>query len=383
MKLINRMLITLSLVAALFLAVTVVRADTTHVVEPGDTLFTIALEYGVSMDAIIEANNIVNPRVIRLGRTLLIPGVDGTEGSTPTPAAPAPTRVAPLPPGQLPPHARYISGGVLHTVQPGESLSRISILYNIAMAIIEEANDLTNPRLVYVGQELFIPGVLGQPTPQPTSSPAPAATAAPAATTAPGATAAPSTNLFRNSSFEGDWYYFQFNELQVPVGWQMAYNEDANTLQPGSGGNFNRPEMRVVGKDQLPEEEWAWFIFDSYYALKVFKGDAPTTFSLFQDVHLQPGRYRMILNFFPDIVASFDDGRTFHTDPLSGEVRIIFNDGGTDWTTVTAGQRNSRVYDFTLTRAGGVRLGLSFRNRFETANNGWFLDDWRLERIGN
>ena len=379
MKLVNRLLITLSLTAVLFLAVPFARADTTHVVQPGDTLFTIALEYGVSMDAIIEANNIVNPRVIRLGRTLIIPGVDGTTDSTPTPAAPAPTRAAPLPPGQLPPHARYVSGGVLHTVQPGESLSRISIMYNILLTIIQEANDLSNPRLVFAGQELFIPGVLPPHTATPTPAPTAAATAA--AGSAPPAPA--TSNLFTNSSFEGDWYYFQFNELQVPVGWQMAYNENANTLQPGSSGNFNRPEMRVVGQDQLPEEEWAWFIFDGYYALKVFKGDAPTTFSLFQDVYLQPGRYRMTLNFFPDIVASFDDGRTFHSDPLAGEVRVIHNNGGTDWTTVTAGQRNSRVYEFNQTSAGGARLGLSFRNRFETANNGWFLDDWQLERIGN
>ncbi len=379
MKLVNRLLITQSLTAVLFLVVPFARADTTHVVQPGDTLFTIALEYGVSMDAIIEANNIVNPRVIRLGSTLIIPGVDGATDSTPTPAAPAPTRAAPLPPGQLPPHARYVSGGVLHTVQLGESLSRISIMYNILLTIIQEANDLSNPRLVFAGQELFIPGVLPPHTATPTPAPTAAATAA--ASSAPPAPAA--SNLFTNGSFEGDWYYFQFNELQVPVGWQMAYNENANTLQPGSGGNFNRPEMRVVGQDQLPEEEWGWFIFDGYYALKVFKGDAPTTFSLFQDVYLQPGRYRMTLNFFPDIVASFDDGRTFHSDPLAGEVRVIHNNGGTDWTTVTAGQRNSRVYEFTQTGAGGARLGLSFRNRFETANNGWFLDDWQLERIGN
>lgn len=382
MKIVNRFLVVLSILVLLLLIAPAARADTTHVVEPGDTLYTIALHYGVPMEAIIEANNLVNPRVIRLGSTLIIPGVDGPPGSTaaPTAAVPAPTRVGQLPPGQLPPHARYVSGGVLHTVQQGEALSSISIMYNILLSIIQEANEITNPRLVYAGQELFIPGVL----PPAASTPTPAPTAPAAAP--PGTAAAPTpavTNLFNNPSFEGDWYYFQFNELQVPVGWQMAYHEDANTLQPGSGGNFNRPEMRVVGKDQLPEEEWAWFIFDGTYALKVFKGDAPTTFSLFQDVFLQPGRYRMTLNFFPDIVASFDGGRTFHTDPLSGEVRVIYNNGGTDWSTVTAGERNSRVYEFTQSRAGAVRLGMSFRNRFETANNGWFLDDWRLVRIGN
>mgnify|MGYP003618694258 CR=1 FL=1 len=383
MKLVNRLLITLSIMAAFLVAAAVVRADTTHVVQPGDTLFTIAMEYGVSMDAIVEANNIVNPRVIMLGSTLIIPGVDGPPGSTPTPAAPAPTRVAPLPPGQLPPHATYVEGGVLHTVQPGESLSRISLMYNIAMPAIVEANDLANPGQIFAGQELFIPGVVGQPapTPRPANTPAPAATTVSNTTTA-AATPAPSTNLFTNGSFEGDWYYYLFNELQIPVGWQMSYHENENTLQPGSGGNFNRPEIRVVSRANLPEDEWAWFIFDGDKTLKAFKGDAPTTFALFQDVYLQPGRYRATFNFFPDIVASFDD-HAFHTDPLSGEVRVIHNEGGTGWTTVTAGQPNSRVYDFTVSRPGAVRLGMDFRNRFETANNGWFLDDWQLERIGN
>jgi hypothetical protein len=194
-----------------------------------------------------------------------------------------------------------------------------------------------------------------------------------------------SNNLFNNGSFEGGWFFFLYNELQVPEGWQLATDEGPNTLEPGSGGVFNRPEVRVVGKNQLPEVEWDWFIFDGYKSVKVFKGGAPTAFSLFQDVSLQPGRYRMTLNFFPDIVAHYYPGgtRDFNMDPLSGEVRVIHNTGGTDWSTVTAGQRNSRVYEFTQSQAGIARLGASFRNRFETANNGWFLDDWKLERIGN
>ena len=67
---------------------------------------------------------------------------------------------------------------------------------------------------------------------------------------------------------------------------------------------------------------------------------------------------------------------------MAGEISIIHNNGGTSWSSVTAGQKNSRVYEFTVGQAGAHRLGAAFRNRFETANNGWFLDDWRLERIG-
>lgn len=384
-----RLLLVPFLAAALLAAVGVARADTVHVVQPGDSLFRIALQYGVTIDAIVTANNIVNPNLIIAGQELVIPGVGGPAAGQPaapaTPAATAPATSAPA----LPPGATAVEGGVLHVVQPGESLFRISLAYNVPIAEIVTANNLTNAALIISGQELFIPGATAPAAAAaPAAATGQAAAPTPAATTATAATATPapavaSTNLFQNGTFEGDWYFYLYNELQVPTGWQLATDEGPNTLEPGSGGVFNRPEVRVVGKNQLPEAEWAWFIPEGYKAVKVFKGGAPTAFSMFQDVYLQPGRYRMTLNFFPDIVAHYYPGgrRDFNMDPLAGEARVIHNNGGTDWSTVTAGQLNSRVYDFTVDQAGAVRLGASFRNRFETANNGWFLDNWKLERI--
>jgi len=291
MKSIFRTLSILLLPLLLLSAAGVARADTTHVVQLGDTLWEIAMQYGVSMDAIVEANNLENPRVVRLGRTLIIPGVDGPLQSVPTPA--------------------------------------------------------------------------------------PGTTAAPA----PGSSEA-AVNLFKNGSFEDDWYYHIYNELQIPVGWQVAIDEGPNTLQPGDGGNFARPEIRVVTTASLAEGEGDMFVFDGYKTMKAFKGYAPTIFHFFQDVPLQPGRYRMTLNFFPDIVTSYTGGREFHTDPLAGEIRIIHNEDNLGWTSVKPGQKNWRVYEFTVNQPGTVRLGASFRNRFAAANNGWFLDDWRLERVG-
>lgn len=396
MKHITRLAVVFLLPVLLLIAAGAVRADTVHVVQTGDSLFRISLQYGVTVDAIVEANNIVNPNLIVVGQELVIPGVDGPATGQPAPTTSAATAVPSPVATTLPGGATAVEGGVLHVIQPGESLSRISLMYNVAMAEIVAANNLANPSLIVAGQELFIPGATAPAT---ASTAAPAATtaatvptaaatdaAAPAATPAPtSAPAAASTNLFKNGGFEEGWYFYLYNELQVPEGWLLATDEGPNTLEPGSGGLFNRPEVRVVGKNQLPESEWDWFIPEGYKAVKVFKGNAPTSFSLFQDAYLQPGRYRMTLNFFPDIVAQYFPGnnREWHTDPLSGEVRIIHNDGGTDWSTVTAGQQNSRAYEFTVGQAGGVRLGASFRNRFETANNGWFLDNWKLEKIGN
>ncbi len=374
----------------LLVAIPAARADTVHTVQTGDSLFRIALTYGVSVDSIVQANNIVNPNLIFVGQELIIPGVDGPSTGGPSTGAPPAGGGTTAPPTTPPAGGTPVEGGVMHRIQPGDSLFRIALTYGVPMANIISANNIVNASLIIAGQELFIPGATaaaGTTTTPPTTGTT-ATTPPAAATTAPEAPApAPTTgaNLFRNGGFEGDWYFYLYNELQVPDGWQLATDEGPNTLQPGSGGLFNRPEVRVVGKHQLPEAEWAWFIPEGDKAVKVFKGGAPTAFSLFQDVHLEPGRYRMTLNFFPDIVAHYYPGgaRDFNLDPLAGEVRVIHNNGGTDWTTVTAGQQNSRTYDFTVSQAGGVRLGASFRNRFETANNGWFLDNWKLERIGN
>lgn len=44
-----------------------------HVVRRGETLYRIALNYGVSMWAIVRANNIANPNAIYAGQRLVIP----------------------------------------------------------------------------------------------------------------------------------------------------------------------------------------------------------------------------------------------------------------------------------------------------------------------
>ena len=44
-----------------------------YTVQAGDTLFSIAQRFGVSLDDVIEANNISNPDVIFEGDTLTIP----------------------------------------------------------------------------------------------------------------------------------------------------------------------------------------------------------------------------------------------------------------------------------------------------------------------
>ena len=55
-----------------------------HVVEPGETLSTIAEAFGVTVEAIVAANEIENPDLIAVGERLIIPPPT-TEAATPTP----------------------------------------------------------------------------------------------------------------------------------------------------------------------------------------------------------------------------------------------------------------------------------------------------------
>ena len=45
-----------------------------YVVQPGDTLVAIAEEFGVTVEELIDANDLANPDVLRVGQELIIPG---------------------------------------------------------------------------------------------------------------------------------------------------------------------------------------------------------------------------------------------------------------------------------------------------------------------
>jgi LysM repeat protein len=119
-------------------------APITHVVQPGETLSEIARMYGVTVEAVVEANNLDNPNAIREGQVLLIPS------ST----APAPTEEATRQPVPTPSSS---VGQRIHVVQEGETLSEIARAYEVTVEEIVQANGLDNPNAISVGQALVIP----------------------------------------------------------------------------------------------------------------------------------------------------------------------------------------------------------------------------------
>jgi LysM repeat protein len=121
----------------------VAAGETTHIVQPGQTLFSIARWYGVDVWALARANNIVNPNRIYVGQRLVIPAK----------SAPQPVSNA-------------------YVVRPGDTLYSIARAYRTSAWAIARANGIYNLNHIYVGQYLIIPGVAPAPTPAPTSPPA-------------------------------------------------------------------------------------------------------------------------------------------------------------------------------------------------------------------
>jgi LysM repeat protein len=273
--------------------------------------------------------------------------------------------------------------GVTYTVQPGDTLATIADQTGTTIAALQAANNMDGSSFLIAGQELLIPGLEGEAPVIQAPATAPAATEAPVEAP-PVVAAAPAagTNLLPNPSFDGDWHFYLYNELQIPDGWQLATDEGPNNLEQGAGGLFNRPEVRVVPAKDLPPAEHGQFIFDGNKTVKAFKGGAPTSFSMFTDVALQPGSYRLTINFFPDTVTGYDNKQKIYaSDPLAAEARIIVDGGGTGWQGTASGQRNTLTYDFNVDEARNVRVGGAFRNRYIMANNGWFLDGWSLTSL--
>lgn len=144
--------------------------QTIYVVAPGDYLASIARRFNTTVTAIAQANNIANINIIYVGQRLIIP-----VGGTIPPTAVPPTGVPPTatPPPQV----------STYTVVPGDTLARIAARFNTTVTAIAQLNGITNPNLIFVGQQLRIPGpgqvippttVPGQPTAvPPTAVPGP------------------------------------------------------------------------------------------------------------------------------------------------------------------------------------------------------------------
>ncbi|VAX29410.1 Membrane-bound lytic murein transglycosylase D [hydrothermal vent metagenome] len=110
-----------------------------HRIRRGESISTIASKYKVSIRRLLEANNLHKRSVIRAGKTLIIPGhttassskISSTKGTSKTRKS--------------------------HQIRSGESISTIAQKYAVRMRDLLSVNQLTKKSIIRAGHTLIIP----------------------------------------------------------------------------------------------------------------------------------------------------------------------------------------------------------------------------------
>jgi murein DD-endopeptidase MepM/ murein hydrolase activator NlpD len=191
-------------------AVLATAEETIHVIQKGETIYSLARTYGVSSQEIQRLNRIDDPSRIQAGQRIRIPGVSAA--FAPDPAVQAVTE---------------------HRAVRGETLYGIARLYGISLQTLLSANDLSDNYVLKIGDRLRIPrpgafvtapGAPAQEAPADIFVP-PASIASPAVVV-PGAETAPgSVSLSNFSGAEARSTVSRSLDLSVP--WPIDAREIA------------------------------------------------------------------------------------------------------------------------------------------------------------
>ena len=136
------------------------RSWSTYTVRPGDTLYDIAERHGTTVQALVARNALAQGgRWLTPGQRVMVPGKvtsaagsETTRTSTDTRTATSATRSASV------------------TVRPGDTLSHIAARHGVTVRELAKANGIANPRLIFPGQRLTVPGPGGSASPEPTTA---------------------------------------------------------------------------------------------------------------------------------------------------------------------------------------------------------------------
>lgn len=116
-----------------------------HKVKRGESLYVLARRYGVSIEAIMDANDLTD-EIIIIGQELTIP-----KGQVAAVASLSLTKEQETTSAQV----------EVYQVRPGDSASVIAAKFNTSVPVLAEANRLADPNRLRAGQKLIIPGWQG------------------------------------------------------------------------------------------------------------------------------------------------------------------------------------------------------------------------------
>lgn len=128
----------------------------TYTIEPGDSLYLIAINNDTTVAALQEVNPDLSGAapVLQIGQVIRMPDCDGDASSTETePATAVPdtetdsgSDATPLP-----------ENSQVYRVQPGDTLGAIATRFGVTVNAIMRANNMDNPNVLSIGQQLVIP----------------------------------------------------------------------------------------------------------------------------------------------------------------------------------------------------------------------------------
>ena len=108
---------------------------TTIIIQRGDTLSRLAIEYNTTIARLVELNNIANPNLIYAGASLIVPSGETIQDND----------------------GNSTSGQTIYIVQRGDTLNQIAANFGTTAIAIAKENNIRNINLIYVGQRLIIP----------------------------------------------------------------------------------------------------------------------------------------------------------------------------------------------------------------------------------
>ena len=148
-----------------------------YTVQSGDNLFRLSLNWGTTVQEIMDASQI-DDDALSIGQLLLRPGCDyATPAPRPTveprPAISDPDATTafaedaesesaagdetPAATEEPTPQETATPGPQIHVVSAGETIESISLRYRVDVNELISLNNLTNPNRLSVGQELYLP----------------------------------------------------------------------------------------------------------------------------------------------------------------------------------------------------------------------------------
>ena len=108
--------------------------DVIHIIEKGDTLYSISKKYNTPVDSILKKNNLSDPSKIKIGQKLIIPAASSAKNDKKT-----------------------NSEELTHVIQKGDTLYALAKKFGVKFSDILKLNGLSEKTPLKIGQILKIP----------------------------------------------------------------------------------------------------------------------------------------------------------------------------------------------------------------------------------